>query len=78
MYYSDTEVKVSLNKPTGSTVQSGVVYGLNDNWQKNGQTVNITGVSFNATMLIHIKVGFWWKQKIVLVIQVFIILLWTR
>jgi len=52
LYYSDTEVKVSLNKPTGSTVQSGVVYGLNDNWQKNGQTVNITGdVSLNATML---------------------------
>jgi len=52
LYYSDTEVKVSLNKSTGSTVQSGVVYGLNDKWQKNGQTLNITGdVSLNATML---------------------------
>ncbi|WP_424527554.1 hypothetical protein [Spiroplasma endosymbiont of Glossina fuscipes fuscipes] len=52
LYYSDTEVKVSLNKPTGSTVQSGVVYGLNDKWQKNGQQLNITGdVSLNATML---------------------------
>ncbi|MBH8623220.1 hypothetical protein, partial [Spiroplasma sp. hyd1] len=52
LYYSDTEVKVSLNKPTGSTVQSGVVYGLNEDWQKNGQQLDITGdLSLNATML---------------------------
>ncbi|MFU0252417.1 hypothetical protein [Spiroplasma sp. Moj] len=52
LYYSDTEVKVSLNQPTGSTIQSGVVYGLNDKWQKNGLKLDITGnVSLNATIL---------------------------
>ncbi|RUO86059.1 hypothetical protein, partial [Spiroplasma endosymbiont of Megaselia nigra] len=52
LYYSDTEVKVSLNKPNGSTLQSGIFYGLNDKWQKNGQQLDITGdVSLNATML---------------------------
>ncbi|MFX4056995.1 MAG: hypothetical protein EHV01_001490 [Spiroplasma sp. hy2] len=52
LYYSDTEVKVSLNQPTGTTVQNGIVYGLNEKWQKNGQKLDITGnVSLNATML---------------------------
>jgi len=64
LYYSDTEVKVSLNKPTGSTVQSAVIYGLNENWQKNGQKLNINSdVSLNATMLNSYQVGFWFASR---------------
>ncbi|MBH8623321.1 hypothetical protein, partial [Spiroplasma sp. hyd1] len=51
LYYSDTEVKVSLNKPTSSTNITAQIFGLDEKWEKNrkvfqifdNQTYNLDG-----------------------------------
>ncbi|RUO85759.1 hypothetical protein D9R21_06915, partial [Spiroplasma endosymbiont of Megaselia nigra] len=41
LYYSDTEVKVSLNKPTSSTNITAQIFGLDEKWEKNGSVYQI-------------------------------------
>ncbi|PWF94181.1 hypothetical protein SMH99_26000 [Spiroplasma poulsonii] len=51
LYYSDTEVNVSLNKPTSSTNITAQIFGLDEKWEKNrkvfqifdNQTYNLDG-----------------------------------
>jgi hypothetical protein len=51
LYYSDTEVKISLNKPTVSTNITAQIFGLDEKWEKNknvyqifySQTYNLDG-----------------------------------
>lgn len=41
LYYSDTEVKVSLNKPTGITTITAQIFGLDEKWEKNKNVYQI-------------------------------------
>ncbi|WP_338987881.1 hypothetical protein [Spiroplasma endosymbiont of Dasysyrphus albostriatus] len=40
VFYSKTAVEVKLEKPTLTTSLTGIVYGLNQNWEKNGESKN--------------------------------------
>ncbi|WP_338954994.1 hypothetical protein [Spiroplasma endosymbiont of Polydrusus cervinus] len=41
LYYSDTKVKVSLSKPTGSTTITAQIFGLDEKWEKNKKVFQI-------------------------------------
>jgi len=41
VFYSETAVEVKLERPTPTTSLTCIVYGLNQNWEKNGESKNL-------------------------------------
>ncbi|WP_342263401.1 transposase family protein [Spiroplasma endosymbiont of Clivina fossor] len=53
-YYANSESKITMLKPTASSVITGAVYGCDDKWAKNGQQINIdqnNGIKLDGSQL---------------------------